>query len=196
MASVLNAQHDIKVVGEAGDGAEAVERVRMLRPNVVIMDLHMPVMDGVEATVKILEEMPDTQVIILTTFETDDYIFRGLQAGARSYLLKDSPSEGLIDAIRAVRRGEAPIEPRVATRLLERINHPPSETQGPDQLSEREVEVLELAAKGATNKEIGEQLFIAENTIKSHFHRIFDKLAVRDRTHAVAEAARQGIIKL
>jgi DNA-binding NarL/FixJ family response regulator len=192
---VLNSQSDIAVVGEARDGEEAVRQVEGLKPDIVVMDLHMPQMDGVAAIKVIRQQFPDTRVMILTTYDSDEFIFPGLEAGAHSYILKDSAPGDVIDAVRAVFRGESPIEPRVAARVLQRMNGP-SEKEKAVYLSEREVEVLQLAARGTTNREIAERLILSENTIKSHLHRIFDKLEVKDRTHAVAEAVRLGIIEV
>ncbi|MEX0761062.1 MAG: response regulator transcription factor [Dehalococcoidia bacterium] len=196
LVSVLNAQPDIQVVGEAEDGAVALDQVRRLRPEVVLMDLQMPGMDGVEAIEKIRDDAPDTRIIILTTFETDNYIFRGVEAGASGYLLKDASSEELIEAIRAVQRGESPVEPRVASKILERLSTGSMASPEQETLSAREFEVLQLLASGATNKEIAEKLFLTENTTKSHLRHIYDKLGVRGRTQALLEASKRGLIDI
>ena len=197
LATVVNQEEDLKVVGQAGDGFEAVSLATKLGPDIVLMDLQMPGMDGVEAIKKIKEEAPDIGIIILTTFDTDEYIFRGIEAGAQGYLLKDSPPEEVLEAIRAVHRGESVVEPRVATKLLQRFSQlsrsPAVEAGG---LSEREIEVLQLAAEGAGNKAIAARLVIGESTVKTHLIHIFNKLGVKDRTEAVTQAARRGIIKL
>ena len=196
LATVLGQEEDLEVVGQASNGLEAVSLAKTLHPTVVLMDLQMPEMDGVEAIGKIKQEAPDIGVIILTTYETDDYIFRGIQAGARAYLLKDSPPGEVLKAVRAVHRGESLIEPRVASRLLDqftKLTQAPANEAG---ISSREVEVLELMAKGGSNKEIAAGLFIGESTVKTHLIHIFSKLGVKDRTQAVAEAAIRGIIRL
>ncbi|MEE9221710.1 MAG: response regulator transcription factor, partial [candidate division NC10 bacterium] len=156
----------------------------------------MPEMDGVEAIQEIKEEAPDIGIIILTTYDADDYIFRGIEAGARGYLLKDSPPEEVLKAIRSVHKGESLIQPRVASRLLDRFSQL---TRAPDTgevLSPREVEVLQLMAKSTFNKEIATELLIGESTVKTHIVHIFNKLGVKGRTEAVAEGARRGIIRL
>ena len=196
LAKVLSQEDDIKVVGQASNGSEAVSKAKELHPDIILMDLQMPVMDGVEAMQRIKEEAPDIGIIILTTYDTDDYIFRGIEAGARAYLLKDSPPEEVLKAIRAVHKGESLIQPKVASRLLDRfsqLSRAPAPEEG---LSQREIEVLQLIAKGAANKEIASQLFIGESTVKTHIIHIFNKLEVKDRTEAVTEAVRKGIIRL
>ena len=196
LATVLGQEEDLEVVGQASNGLEAVSLAKTLHPTVVLMDLQLPEMDGVEAIGKIKQEAPDIGVIILTTYETDDYIFRGIQAGARAYLLKDSSPVEVLKAVRAVHRGESLIEPRVASRLLDqftKLTRAPANEAG---LSSREVEVLELMAKGGSNKEIAAGLFIGESTVKPHIIHIFSKLGVKDRTQAVAEAATKGVIRL
>lgn len=194
LASVLGTRSDIKIVGEARNGEEAVRQTESLKPDIVIVDLDMPIMSGIEAIKKIHELAPSVRSMVLTAFNTDEYIFPALEAGASSYILKDSSPNDVIDAVRAVARGESPIEPRVASRLLQRMN----EADKPDEakLSGREIEVLQLAAKGTTNRGIADHLVLSENTIKSHLHRIFAKLEVSDRTQAVAEAVRMGVIKV
>ena len=195
LATVLGLEEDVEVVGTASNGVEAVSQVKRLRPRVVLMDLQMPEMDGVEAIQSIKEENPETGVIILTTYDTDDYIFRGIEAGARAYLLKDSPPDEVLNAIRAVDRGESLIQPRVASRLLDRFKQLSQGQAADGGLSPREVEVIQLMSKGSGNKEIANELVIGESTVKTHLIHIFNKLGVKGRTEAVAEAARRGIIQ-
>ena len=196
LAAVLNQEEDLEVVGEAGNGAEAVAQAKALKPHIILMDLQMPGMDGVEAIRRVKEEAPDIGIIILTTYDTDNYIFHGIEAGAQSYLLKDSPPEEVVKAIRAVHKGESPIQPRIAARLLDRFGQLSRASAPEGALSPREVEILQLMATGAANKEIAAELVIGESTVKTHIIHIFTKLGVKDRTKAVAEAAKRGIIRL
>jgi len=196
LISMLSRELDFKVIGEAKDGAEAVNRVRELSPDVVLMDLRMPEMDGVEAMRQIRSVNPDVKFIILTTYSDDDYIFSGIEAGARAYLLKDAPREELFKAIRAVHRGESLIQPVVASKLLDRFSQLSRRTPSGEELSERELEVLCLMAKGSANKEISAELKIAQSTVKTHITNIFQKLGVNDRTEAVTQAIKKGIIRL
>jgi len=196
LAAVLDREDDLVVVAQAANGLEAVAKARELLPDIILMDLQMPEMDGVAAIIEIKEAALEAGIIILTTYDTDDYIFRGIEAGARGYLLKDSPPEDVIKAIRSVYRGESLIQPRVASRLLDRLSQlsraaPP---EGP--LSMREVEVLQIMATGAANKDIASRLNIGQSTVKTHIVRIFDKLGVSGRTEAVTEAAKRKIIEL
>lgn len=197
IAAMLARQPDLAVAGEAGDGLEAVEKAVALRPDVVLMDLQMPRLDGVEAIRRIRAQLPKTQVIILTTYDTDELVFQGIQAGARGFLLKDAPREELFRAVAAVHRGESLLQPSVAAKLIDRVNQlraapPPAE----DRLSDREMDVLRLMAKGRPNKEIAQALFISESTVKTHVASIFQKLGVRDRTEAVTQALQRGILHL
>ena len=196
LATVLNQEEDLEVVGQAGNGLEAVAQASELHPDIILMDLQMPEMDGVAAIEKIKEESPAIGIIILTTYDTDDYIFRGIEAGARGYLLKDSPPAEVLKAIRAVHQGESLIQPRVAGRLLDRFSELSRAPAQVEILSPREVQVLQLIAKSAVNKEIATELLIGESTVKTHIIHIFNKLGVKGRTEAVAEAARRGIIRL
>ncbi len=196
LATVLNQEEDLEVVGLAENGLEAVARARELRPDIILMDLQMPEMDGVEAIHQIKEEAPDIGIIILTTYDADDYIFRGIEAGARGYLLKDSPPEEVLKAIRTVDKGESLVQPRVASRLLDRFIQLAGAPDTGEVLSPRELEVLQLMAKSTVNKDIATELLIGESTVKTHIVHIFNKLGVKGRTEAVAEAARRGIIKL
>ena len=194
--AMLGREHDFEVIGEARDGVEAVNKARELNPDVVLMDLRMPEMDGVEAMRQIRSAMPDVKFIILTTYSDDEYIFSGIEAGARAYLLKDAPREDLFKAIRAVHRGESLIQPVVASKLLDRFSELSRRTPSGEGLSERELEILRLMAKGAANKEISAQLNIAQSTVKTHIANIFQKLRVNDRTEAVTQALKKGIIRL
>ena len=196
LATVLSQEEDLKVVGLAENGLEAVAQAREVHPDIILMDLQMPEMDGVEAIRRIKEEDEDIGIIILTTYDADDYIFRGIEAGARGYLLKDSPPGEVLKAIRAVHKGESLIQPRVASRLLDRFSQLARAPDTREVLSPREVEVLQLMAKSTVNKEIATELLIGESTVKTHIVHIFNKLGVKGRTEAVAEAARRGIIRL
>ena len=196
LATVLDQEEDLKVVGQASNGVEAVSEASRLHPDVILMDLQMPVMDGVEAIQQIKQEDPDVGIIILTTYDTDENIFRGVEAGARAYLLKDTPPQEVLKAIRAVHQGESLIQPSVARRLLDRFTQLSRGSATEGGLSSREVQVLQLTAKGIVNKEIAAQLLIGESTVKTHLIHIFNKLGVKGRTEAVAEATRRGIIKL
>ncbi len=199
LATMLGRQRDMAVVGEASNGLEAVERARELHPEVILMDLRMPELDGVEAMRRIAAEDPQVRFIVLTTFDSDEYIFDAIEAGAKGYLLKDASRDELFQAVRAVHRGESLIQPGVAARVLDRfaqLSRQASSASGVDVLSGREVEVLRLMAGGAANKEIGASLYISESTVKTHVANIFQKLDVKDRTQAVTQAMQRGIIKL
>jgi len=180
---------EFEVVGEAGDGAEAVSRATALRPDVVLMDLRMPRMDGVEAIRRLQREAPAVRVLVLTTFDTDSDVLPAIEAGATGYLLKDAPVEELLRAVRAAARGESVLAPAVAGRLMGRVRQPAQGT-----LSQRELQVLKLIADGATNREAAAKLFISEASIKTHLLHIYDKLGVRDRAAAVGEAFRRGLV--
>jgi len=193
---LISSQADLEVVGEAANGAEAVKLADSFRPNVVLMDLQMPVMNGVAATRQIHSTQPDCHVIALTTFDGDEYIFDCLRAGAVGYLLKDAPSEILFAAIRAAARGESFLQPSVTTRVLAEFtrlsDQPVASVTLVEPLSDREHEILRLIAKGSTNREIAEALFITEGTVKNHVTNILSKLDVRDRTQAALKARELG----
>ncbi len=191
LSGMLSGEPDFEVVGEAQNGKEAVAFVGELKPDVVLMDLRMPEMDGVTAIGHIKSNHPDVHILVLTTYESDADILRAIETGATGYLLKDTPREELFGAIRTVAQGQSPLAPGVAARLMQRVRDP--EEEG---LSTREIEVLELVAHGTSNKEIAKQLWVSETTVKSHMLHIFDKLGVTDRTAAVTEALKRGIIRL
>ena len=199
---VIDSQPDLSVVGEAADGAEAVAAVDRLAPSVVLMDVRMPVMDGVEATRRIVEAGAPARVIILTTFDLDEYVYAALRVGASGFLLKDAQPADLLSAIRAVAAGEAVVAPRVTRRLLEAYVHhlPSSLTPDPgsrdrlEQLTARELEVLELVARGLSNAEIAERFVLSEATVKTHVGRILAKLELRDRVQIVVFAYEHGLV--
>ena len=196
LAAMLSSQEDFEIVGQASNGREAVERVGALQPDVILMDLRMPEMDGVEAMRAISSDHPETRFLVLTTYDTDEYIFQAIEAGAKGFLLKDTSREDLFEAVRAVHRGESGIEPGVAARLLDRFAQLSREETRAPLLSEREVEVLQAMSRGAANKQIALQLSISESTVKTHVSNIFQKLDVNARTGAVTTALQLGIIKL
>ena len=199
LCTLLSVHPDFEVVGEAANGAEAIRLARSLLPRVVLMDLQMPVLDGVEATRRLHEEQPDCRVIVLTTFDDDEMVFDGLRAGAVGYLLKDAPSEKLAEAIRVAARGETFLQPSVAAKVVAefaRLSRKTVATANPviEPLSEREIEVLRLIAQGASNREIASSLFLAEGTVKNHVTNILGKLEARDRTQAALKARDSGLI--
>ena len=191
LRGMLESQADFEVVGEAGDGAQAIQLVEELKPEIVLMDLRMPVVDGVTAIREIKGSQAESQILVLTTYDSDADILPAIEAGATGYLLKDSSREELYAAIRATARGETVLAPSVAARLVGRMRAPAEE-----KLSSRELEVLQLVAKGASNKEIASSLHISQATVKSHLIHIFGKLGVSDRTAAVTVALQRGILRL
>ena len=191
LVAMLSEHADFEVVGEAADGAEAVLLAARLTPDVVLMDLRMPVMDGPEATAKMLGSPPAPAVLVLTTYDTDADIVRAVEAGANGYLLKDAPRETLADAIRRAARGETVLAPPVVARLASRLRAPATPA-----LTDREAQVLQCVAKGMSNAEVGRELHIGEATVKTHLLRAFEKLGVTDRTAAVTAAYKSGQIEL
>jgi DNA-binding NarL/FixJ family response regulator len=197
---ILEAEPDIEVVGEAGDGVQAIEEARRLEPDVVLMDVRMPELDGIEATRRLLANgAGTTKVVMLTTFDMDEYVYDALRAGASGFLLKDVPPEQLIDGIRAVANGDALLAPSITRRLIEEfVRSAPSRTEPPaglDELTTREVEVLRLIARGFSNAEIAKELFVSETTVKTHVAHVLMKLNVRDRVQAVVLAYESGIVQ-
>lgn len=190
LVALLSSEPTVEIVGEAGDGREAVRIVERLRPDVALLDLRMPVLDGVGATLEIVAGEAPTRVLILTTYDTDADIERGVEAGATGYLLKDATREQLVEAIHSASRGETVLAPRVAQRLVARMRRPVPVT-----LTARESEVLRAVADGLSNVEIGRRLFIGEATVKTHLLRIFAKLDVNDRTRAVVVAMNAGLLQ-
>ncbi|HEX2979476.1 MAG TPA: response regulator transcription factor [Anaerolineaceae bacterium] len=198
LRTLLCVQSDFEVVGEAGNGEEALRQATQLQPNVILMDLRMPVMDGVTATRRIKSILPDCKVIVLTTFDDDENVFDGLRSGAVGYLLKDVSSEKLHEAIRAADRGEYFLQPSITAKVISefsRLSRPkPVSTELVENLSAREEEILRLVATGASNREIAETLVIAEGTVKNHLTSILGKLGVSDRMQAVMKARDLGIL--
>lgn len=190
LAMLLGAEPDLEVVGEAADGAEAVARAEALQPDVVLMDLRMPVLDGAGATEQLRRRVPHARVLVLTTYDTDGDIIRAVEAGATGYLLKDTPRQQLAEAVRAAARGETVLAPPVAARLVRQLRTPAAES-----LTRRELEVLGLVARGLSNPEIGRSLVISEATVKTHLLRVFAKLGVDDRTRAVTVALERGLLR-
>jgi DNA-binding NarL/FixJ family response regulator len=197
---ILEAREDIEVVGEAEDGAQALELTWRHRPDVILMDVRMPGLDGVEATRRLVEAGAEGRVLILTTFDLDEYVFEALRAGASGFLLKDVQPAQLVEAIRVVARGEALLAPTVTRRLLDRFAHTlpgPPEKPPPElaSLTEREREVLGLLAGGLSNAELAERLFVSETTVKTHVSSILRKLGLRDRVQAVVLAYQAGLVR-
>jgi DNA-binding NarL/FixJ family response regulator len=192
---LLEAESGLEVVGEAADGAEAVTVAASERPDLVLMDLRMPQLDGAAATARILAEVPGTRVLVLTTYETDDHILAAIEAGASGYLLKAAPQAEILAGIRAVAAGETVLAPSIAAKLVSRVRADAASVAAPaPALSRRELEVLRLVAEGRSNPEIARALFIGEATVKTHLLHVFEKLEVNDRTRAVTRAMELGII--
>ncbi|WP_423776017.1 response regulator [Cellulomonas fimi] len=185
---MLAVEPDLEVVGEAGDGEQAVALAEVLRPDIVLMDLRMPVLDGASATATITGTLPGVRVLVLTTYETDTDILRAVEAGATGYLLKDTPRDQLVAGVRAAARGESALSPSVARRLVQQVRG------DAERLTAREQEVLAGVARGLSNAAIGRELFITEATVKTHLLRAFAKLGVDDRTRAVTVAIERGIL--
>jgi DNA-binding NarL/FixJ family response regulator len=198
LRSVLSSDDRIEVVGEAGDGRAALDEIRKLRPNLVLMDIRMPDLDGISATREVLAAEPELKIVVLTTFEDDDYIFEALSAGASGFLLKRTKPEELIAAIHTVADGDSLLSPSVTRRVIDRMaTQPPAALSGKrlERLTPREREVLELVGRGLSNREIAEAFFIEESTVKTHVKRILMKLGLRDRVQAVILAYETGVIR-
>lgn len=200
LSTILSVQDNINIVGEAENGEDALEKAAQLAPKVVLMDVRMPVLDGVAATRRFQEQYPDIRVLLLTTFDDDEYVFEGLRAGAAGYLLKDVPSQKLVEAIESVADGKTFLQPAVAAKVVAEFARMSEPAQSKPQqslvepLSDRELEILRLVAEGRSNKEVAAALFIAEGTVKNHVTNILGKLGVRDRTQAALKARDLGIL--
>lgn len=194
---MLEAEEDMEVVGEAATGREALEQARALTPDVILMDIKMPDLDGIEATRTLRREIPHVGIIFVTMFEDDEFVFRGLQAGGRGYILKDADPETMLRAIRAVAHGESLLGPTIAQKVLRQFAALPGK-QAPfaDGLTPREQGVLRLIAEGRSNKDIARELCLSEKTVKNHIANIFAKLHVYDRTQAMLYAIRKGLVKI
>jgi DNA-binding NarL/FixJ family response regulator len=194
---LLAEEPDIDVVAEAENGLEAVDKAARLGPNVILMDIRMPELDGLQATRRILAADPAARILVLTTFDLDEYVYEALAAGASGFVLKDDPPEQLLAAIRTVAAGEALLSPAVTKRVIREFTRirRPAEPEGLEQLTEREREVLALIAEGRSNAEIGETLFISETTVKTHVTHVLQKLGLRDRVQAVVLAYQAGLVE-
>jgi DNA-binding NarL/FixJ family response regulator len=199
LVAILDAQDDIRVVGEAGDGGSAVDEALRLRPDVVLMDVRMPNVDGIEATRRLAVHAGAPRVLVLTTFDLDEYVYESLRAGAAGFMLKDAPPARLADAVRTIAAGESLLAPAVTRRLVERfVRRPPPETARRErfaELTEREIDVVGLVARGLANAEIAAELFVSEATVKTHLTRILSKLGLRDRVQVVVLAYESGLVE-
>ena len=194
--ALLATEKDIQVIGEAGDGAEAIAQASSLKPDVILMDLVMPKIDGIGATKQITAQQPGMRILILTSFAADDKVFPAIKAGALGYLLKDTGPQELIQAIHQVHRGEPSLEPSIARKVLTELSPPQQKSLSPDPLTERELGILRLLAQGCSNKDIAEQLVITEMTVRTHVSNILGKLHLASRTQAALYALKEGIASL
>jgi NarL family two-component system response regulator LiaR len=194
--ALLNEYQDVRVIGEAANGLKAIEQVERLKPDVVLIDLAMPVMDGIEAIKKIIANHPDERIIVLTSYPGDDKLFPAIKAGARGYLLKDAQPEELVQSIRNVYSGEPSLNPTIAWRILRGMSGVEPEKRSAEELSERELEVLRLLTKGKTDQEIAKQLVLTDVTIRTHVSRILSKLGLKNRVQAALYGIRTGIVSL
>jgi DNA-binding NarL/FixJ family response regulator len=196
--SILDGQEDVEVVGEAADGAEAIDAVARLHPDVVLMDIRMPGLDGLEATRRIVADGAAARILVLTTFDVDEYVYEAMKAGASGFLLKTAPPRQLSEAVRTVAAGDALLAPTVTRRLVEQfVRRPPPGARVPpglDALTDREVEVLRLVSRALSNAEIADRLVVSEATVKSHVNRILGKLSLRDRAQAIVLAYESGLV--
>jgi DNA-binding NarL/FixJ family response regulator len=195
---ILETETDITVVGEAADGADAVQLAERAKPDVILMDVRMPRLDGIDATRAVVQLDHAPRVLMLTTFDLDDYVYAALRAGASGFMLKDAPAEQLVDAVRVVAAGEALLAPSVTRRLIDELARRPepdaSTVTGIDDLTDRELAVLRLVARGLSNSEIATELYLGEATVKTHLGRVFVKLGIRDRAQAVVAAYESGVV--
>lgn len=194
--ALLSTKHDIQVVGEAGDGVNAVAQAKTLHPDVVLMDLMMPLKDGIQATKEICSEFPKMRVLVLTSFATDEQVFPAIKAGALGYILKDSSPQELVQAIRQVYRGEASLDPTIARKVLLELSSPSPQPSSSNLLTSRELEILRQVAQGLANKEIAARLIITEETVHTHVGKILSKLHLASRTQAALYALKEGIASL
>ena len=192
---ILDAEPDLEVVAEAADGGEAVERALETQPDLVLMDIRMPVLDGIEATRQLLAALPAARVLILTTFDLDEYVVEAFRAGASGFLLKTAPPQHLVAAVRTVQEGDALLAPASTRRLIEQVARPPAELPALEHLTAREHHVLRLLARGLTNAEIAAELVVESSTVKSHVASVLAKLDLRDRVHAVVFAYESGLVR-
>ena len=194
---LLSREHDIEVVAEASNGREAIDKAARFRPTIVLMDIRMPELDGLQATRRILAEDAAARILILTTFDLDEYVYEALRAGASGFVLKDEPPEQLLSAIRTVAGGDALLSPSITKRVIEKFARIPQPTPREElrDLTERELEVLRLIARGLSNAEIGEELYISDTTVKTHITHILQKLGLRDRVQAVVFAYESGLLE-
>jgi NarL family two-component system response regulator LiaR len=196
ICALLDLDPGIEVIGEASNGQEAVRGVESARPDVILMDLVMPEMDGIEAIRQVMDRSPKARILVLTSFAADDKVFPAIKAGAMGYLLKDSDPSEVVDAIRQVHRGESSLHPRIARKLMQELSRPPEQPQTPDPLTDREMEVLRLVAQGKSNRDIAKDLTITEGTVRVHVSSILGKLHLASRTQATLYALREGLATL
>lgn len=194
VSAYLSAQEDIEVVGEAGDGGEGVEKALELRPDIILMDLVMKEMDGIQATKNIIEQWPEAKIIIVTSFLDDEKVYPALEAGATSYMLKTSKASEIADAVRSTYHGQSVLEPEVTGKMMQRMRNP-KQTELHEELTNREMEILLLMAEGKSNQEMADELYIALKTVKVHVSNILSKLQVQDRTQAVIYAFKHSLVK-
>jgi NarL family two-component system response regulator LiaR len=194
--ALLSTERDIQVIGEAGNGAEAVTQAQALKPDVILMDLVMPKLDGIEATRQITSQQSGMRILVLTSFAADDKVFPAIKAGALGYLLKDTGPQELVQAIHQVYRGEPSLEPSIARKVLTELSTPPQKSSTVEPLTQRELDILRLIAQGCSNKEIAEQLVITEMTVRTHVSNILGKLHLASRTQAALYALKEGLASL